>query len=73
MQTTAKYDPSTSEWIINCPTPLSQKYWITNGAQHAHWSIVFAQTLIGGKNEGIHPFLVRIRHDNMQVGYSTVG
>ena len=30
---------------------------------HAKWAVVFAQLHIGGKNEGIHGFLVRIRNE----------
>ncbi|CEM15970.1 unnamed protein product [Vitrella brassicaformis CCMP3155] len=70
MQTTATYDPHTDEFIINCPTPLSQKYWITNGAQHAHWCVVFAQLIIpslSSESQGVHPFLVRIRHNDRRV------
>lgn len=59
METTATFDHGS--FVINTPTPLAQKYWITNGAVHAHWAVVFAQLLIGGRNEGIHGFLVRIR------------
>lgn len=59
METTATFD--NGSFVINTPTPLAQKYWITNGAVHAHWAVVFAQLLIGGRNEGIHGFLVRIR------------
>ena len=43
-----------------------QKYWITNSALHAKWSVVFAQLIIKGSNEGIHAFLVRIRDEQMQ-------
>lgn len=28
---------------------------------HAQWSVVFAQLNVGGRKEGIHGFLVRIR------------
>ena len=42
METTATYDEKTKEFVINCPTTLSQKYWITNGACHANYAIVFA-------------------------------
>jgi acyl-CoA oxidase len=66
METTAIYEASTQEFTINCPTPQSQKYWITNGACHANWAIVFAQTIINGKNEGINTFLVQIRDDKMK-------
>ena len=36
METTAIYDNHTQEFIINSPTTLSHKYWITNGACHAN-------------------------------------
>lgn len=67
METTAKYDKSTGEFIINSPTTKSQKYWITNGAVHAKFCIVFAQLQVNGKWEGIHAFLVPIRDNNFTV------
>ena len=67
METTATYDKDTDELIVNTPTPLAQKYWITNGACHAKWIVVFAQLHVGGKNEGIHGVLVRCRDDNLGV------
>ena len=36
---------------------------ITNSAVHAKWAVVFAQLHLGGQNEGIHGFLVRIRNE----------
>ena len=63
MQTTATYDSAQDEFVIDTPTTLAQKYWITNSAVHAKWAVVFAQLLIGGRNEGIHGFLVRIRSE----------
>jgi hypothetical protein len=36
METTATFDPVTDEFIINTPSSLAQKYYITNSAQHAH-------------------------------------
>lgn len=65
METTATYDPSRREFIINTPSTLAQKYWITNGAVHAQWAVVFAQTFVNNKNEGIHTFLVRIRNEDL--------
>jgi acyl-CoA oxidase len=61
METTATFDAASDEFVIHTPTPLGQKYWITNSAVHAHWAVVFAQLLIGGTNHGIHGFLVPIR------------
>ena len=66
METTATYDAAKQEFVINSPSTLSQKFWITNGACHANYAIVFAQTLVGGNNEGVNSFIVRIRDDNMK-------
>ena len=63
MQTTATFDARTDEFIVHSPTVLSQKYWITNGAIHAKWAVVFCQLLIGGTNQGVHGLLVRIREE----------
>ena len=63
METTATYDEKTQEFIIHSPTTLSHKYWITNGACHSNYAIVFAQTIVKGKNEGVNSFIVRIRDD----------
>ena len=67
LETTAIYDHATKEFIINTPTPLAQKYWITNGAIDAHWCVVFAQTYVSKKAEGVQAFLVRIRDENLKV------
>lgn len=67
METTATFDKDADEFIINTPTTVAQKYWITNSAVHAKWSAVFAQLLIDGKNHGIHGFLVRIRNEDMSI------
>jgi len=66
METTATYDPKTDELIVNTPTPLAQKYWITNGACHAKHIVVFAQLYVNGKNEGIHGVLVNCRGKNLE-------
>jgi acyl-CoA oxidase len=66
METTATFDNTSKEFTINSPTTASQKYWITNGACHANQAIVFAQTIVNGKNEGVNSFIVTIRDDNMK-------
>jgi len=45
---------------------LSQKYWITNGAVHANYALVFAQTYVKGKHEGVNAFLVPIRDKQLK-------
>jgi len=65
METTANWDSSKKVFIINTPTINSQKYWITNGAYHANHSVVFAQTYVNGKHEGINAFVIRLRDEMM--------
>jgi acyl-CoA oxidase len=60
METTAHYDANTKEFIINSPTTKSQKYWITNGAVHAKYCVVFAQLEINGVHEGKSIILILI-------------
>lgn len=71
METTATYDEKTKQFIVDCPTVQSQKYWITNGAVHANQALVFAKTVVKGKNEGVNAFLVPIRDKNLK-SYSNV-
>lgn len=66
METTATYDKNTDEFVVNTPTVLSQKYWITNGFKHSNNALVFGQTIVDGKNEGVSAFLVPIRDEQMK-------
>lgn len=66
METTAVYDKATDEIIVNTPTSLAQKYWITNGALHAKHIVVFAQLTVEDVNQGIHGVLVRCRGDDLE-------
>jgi acyl-CoA oxidase len=61
METTATYDEAKKEFEVHSPSVLSQKYWISNGFKHANHSLVFAQTIVKGKNEGVNAFLVPTR------------
>ena len=67
MQTTAVYDKETKEFVVNTPTPLAQKYWITNGAVHAKHVVVMSQLMIDGVNHGIHGVVVPIRDENLKI------
>ena len=67
METTVTYDKAAGEFVVHSPTDLSQKYWISNGYHHANMAVVFGQTLVNGKNEGINAFLVPIRDSNMDL------
>jgi acyl-CoA oxidase len=46
-----------TEFIVNTPNTLAQKYWITNGAVHAKHVVVMAQLIVKGQNHGIHAVL----------------
>jgi acyl-CoA oxidase len=74
METTATYDKKSNTFLIDTPSTKAQKYWITNGAIHAHWCVVFARMLLpsstsksGVVDEGIHGFLVQIRNLDAKV------
>ena len=67
METTVTYDKQAGEFVVHSPTDLSQKYWISNGFHHANMAVVFGQTIVDGKNEGVNAFLVPIRDQNMDL------
>ena len=67
MQTTATYNHVNNEFILNTPTSLARKYWITNGALHAHFCIVFARLIMNDEDEGVHAFLVPIRDKSLNI------
>ena len=67
METQAVYDPASDELVVHTPSTLAQKYWITNGAVHAHFAVVFARLLVGGEDHGVHGVLVRIRNDDLSI------
>jgi acyl-CoA oxidase len=65
METTVTYDDAKQEFVVNSPTVLSQKYWITNGFRHSTHAMVFGQTIVSGKSEGVGAFLVPIRDEKL--------
>eukprot|EP01133_Synstelium_polycarpum_P004357 gene4357-5087_t len=68
LETTATYDHSTQEFVVNSPTPSSHKFWIGGAGMHAHFTTVFARLIVGGKDHGVHAFVVPLRNtSNNQV------
>lgn len=61
LRTTATYDLSTGEFVINTPSDYDHKEWIGNAARHARMATVFAQLVIDEQSHGVHAFLVPIR------------
>ena len=67
IETVARYDANTAEWVIDSPTESSTKTWIGNAALHARLASVFAQLEVNGERYGVHAFVVPIRDRNGQV------
>lgn len=63
LETTAIYNPSTDEIVINTPNAQAQKDYIGNAALHAKMAVVFAQLIVGNTNHGVHALLVPLRDD----------
>ncbi|KAM4604056.1 peroxisomal acyl-coenzyme A oxidase 1 isoform 1-T1 [Polymixia lowei] len=61
LETTATYDPSTQEFVINSPTVSSIKWWPGGLGKTSNHAIVLAQLHTQGKHHGLHAFIVPIR------------
>ncbi|XP_020847804.1 peroxisomal acyl-coenzyme A oxidase 3 isoform X1 [Phascolarctos cinereus] len=62
IRTTAQYDPTTQEFIINSPDFEASKFWIGNMGKSATHAVVYAQLYTpGGQCRGLHSFVVQIR------------
>jgi len=72
IETVARYDADTGEFVIHTPDPLAKKQWIGNAAAHGRLATVFAQLEMDGEEageggataeHGVHAFLVPLRDD----------
>lgn len=61
IETTATYDPSTRELVIDSPTPGATKTYIGNAAADARMAVVFAQLSTPDGDHGVHAVLVPVR------------
>ncbi|XP_029006509.1 peroxisomal acyl-coenzyme A oxidase 1 isoform X1 [Betta splendens] len=61
LETTATYDPSTQEFVLNSPTISSIKWWPGGLGKTSNHAIVLAQLYTQGKCHGLHAFIVPIR------------
>jgi acyl-CoA oxidase len=60
--TVATYDAATQEFVLETRGAQANKDYIGNAAVHGELAVVFAQLEVGGKSEGVHAFVVPIRH-----------
>lgn len=60
LETTAIYDATTQEFIVNSPSKNAGKEYIGN-ALHGRMASVFAQLIVNGENHGVHAILVPLR------------
>ncbi|XP_023945597.2 probable peroxisomal acyl-coenzyme A oxidase 1 [Bicyclus anynana] len=63
LETTATYDPSTKEFVLNSPTLTSYKWWGGGLGQTANYAIVVAQLYTKGECHGVHLFIVQLRDE----------
>ncbi|XP_069785101.1 peroxisomal acyl-coenzyme A oxidase 1 isoform X4 [Narcine bancroftii] len=61
LETTATYDPSTQEFVLNSPTVTSIKWWPGGLGKTSNHAIVLAQLYTQGQLRGLHAFIVPIR------------
>ncbi|CAG9322124.1 unnamed protein product [Blepharisma stoltei] len=64
LETTATFDHTTREFIINSPTATSAKWWVGGVAKSSNMTALFARLIVEGIDRGIHVFAIPIRDYN---------
>jgi acyl-CoA oxidase len=72
LQTIARYDRLTDEFVIDTPSPSARKQFIGNAGMHAQMAVVFAQLEVDRSRKGVFGLLVPIRdpHGQLRPGVS---
>ncbi|KAM9326328.1 peroxisomal acyl-coenzyme A oxidase 2 [Gastrophryne carolinensis] len=75
LETTATFDPTTQEFIIDTPKITATKWWPGDLGKTCTHALVLAQLHTKGKSYGMHPFIVPIRslRDHSPLPGITVG
>lgn len=73
LETVARYDAATQEFVITTTREDAYKDYIGNAARHAELAVVFAQLEVAGESHGVHAFVVRIRRDGEPVPGVRIG
>ncbi|MGH2856403.1 MAG: acyl-CoA dehydrogenase [Solirubrobacteraceae bacterium] len=63
LRTTATYDPSSGELVIDTPDDEAFKEYIGGAACDARVAAVFAQLIVGGEGHGVHCVVVELRDE----------
>lgn len=63
LQTTARYDAATQEFVVDTPTLQSMKWWNSNLGCVATHCVLYAQLIVKGKEYGPHVFFVQLRDE----------
>ncbi|XP_065903315.1 peroxisomal acyl-coenzyme A oxidase 1-like [Dysidea avara] len=61
LETTATYDSTTQEFVLNSPTLTSLKWWPGGLGHTSTHAVVIARLIIKDKDYGIHHFIVPLR------------
>lgn len=64
METEARFDSGTGEFVIHTPVGRARKDYIGNAGAHARMAVVFAQLEVDEIRYGVHAFLVPIRDED---------
>ncbi|XP_063796955.1 peroxisomal acyl-coenzyme A oxidase 2 [Pseudophryne corroboree] len=75
LETTATFDPTTQEFIIDTPQITATKWWPGDLGKTCTHAVVLAQLHTKGKAHGMHPFIVQVRslRDHTPLPGITVG
>lgn len=61
IETEARYDPDTKEFVLHTPSDLAMKFWIGGAGKTSDMCALWAQLYVGEECHGVHCFVVRIR------------
>lgn len=61
LETTARYEPATDEFVLNSPSPKSLKFMPNTTLPVPKIAVVLAKLLVEGRDCGVFPFVVRLR------------